>query len=145
MASSTEVGALKLLGVELPLNQPSAFGVIDIIRKGLPTRSAVNLGQRFDIQESQMAQVLGLSQRTFSRNKTRATTLDSAKSDRLFRLAKVLARATDVLEDEAAARDWLSRPNRALGDVRPLELLDTDTGVEQVLIILGRIEYGVYS
>ncbi len=125
MTSSTEVSALKLLGVELPLNQPSAFGVIDLIRKGLSTRSAVNLGQRFNIQESQMAQVLGLSQRTFSRNKTQATTLDSAKSDRLFRLAKVLARATDVLEDEAAAKDWLSRPNRALGDVRPLELLDT--------------------
>lgn len=145
MASPTEVGAFKLLGVELPPNQSSVAGAIDVIRKGLPIISAVNLSRRFDIQESQMAQVLGLSQRTFSRNKTQATTLDIARSDRLFRLAKVLVRATDVLEDEAAARDWLSRPNKALGDVRPLELLDTDTGVEQVLTILGRIDYGVYS
>lgn len=145
MASATELNALKLLGVNLPLDQPLPFGVIHLVRKGLPAKSAVNLSRRFEIQESQMAQILGLSTRTFSRNKMRETTLDAAKSDRLFRLARVLARATDVLEDEEAARFWLNLPNRALGNARPLELLDTDAGVEQVLTILGRIEYGVYS
>jgi len=34
---------------------------------------------------------------------------------------------------------------RALGSVRPLDLLDTDLGAQQVERILGRIEHGVYS
>ncbi|MBV9388263.1 MAG: DUF2384 domain-containing protein [Chroococcidiopsidaceae cyanobacterium CP_BM_ER_R8_30] len=145
MTSATEISALRLLGISLPLDQPPPFGVIHVVRKGLSTKSAVELSRRFEIQESQMSQILGLSSRTFSRNKMNQTILDAAKSDRLFRLAKVLARATDVLEDEATARDWLNLPNRALGNARPLDLLDTDAGVEQVLTILGRIEYGVYS
>ncbi len=32
-------------------------------------------------------------------------------------------------EDEETARNWLNLPNRALGNGRPLELLDTDAGV----------------
>ena len=145
MTSATEISALRLLGISLPLDQPPPFGVIHVVRKGLSTKSAVELSRRFEIQESQMSQILGLSSRTFSRNKMNQTILDAAKSDRLFRLAKVLARATDVLEDEATARDWLNLPNRALGNARPLDLLDTDAGVEQVLTILGRIQHGVYS
>jgi uncharacterized protein (DUF2384 family) len=32
-----------------------------------------------------------------------------------------------------------------LGGTKPLELLDTDAGVEQVVDLLNRIDYGVYS
>jgi len=36
-------------------------------------------------------------------------------------------------------------PNRSLGNVTPLSLLDTDLGAEAVTDTLGRIEHGVYT
>jgi putative toxin-antitoxin system antitoxin component (TIGR02293 family) len=57
----------------------------------------------------------------------------------------VLARAVEVLDDADKAVHWLTTPNRALGGVVPMTLLDTPEGREQVETILGRIEYGVYS
>ena len=57
----------------------------------------------------------------------------------------ILARAIEVLEDEHKATHWLTTPNRALDGVVPMTLLDTPEGKEEVLTILGRIEYGVYS
>jgi putative toxin-antitoxin system antitoxin component (TIGR02293 family) len=66
-------------------------------------------------------------------------------SDRLLRYPCIAARAEEVFEDPQVARNWLKRPNRALVGEIPLELLDTETGAQQVDGILTRIEYGVYS
>ena len=43
------------------------------------------------------------------------------------------------------ARRWFHRPNRALGNVLPLNLLATDAGIEQIETVLGRLEHGLYS
>jgi putative toxin-antitoxin system antitoxin component (TIGR02293 family) len=60
-------------------------------------------------------------------------------------MARVYANAIEMLGGEEIAIQWLGTPNRALGGERPLDLLDTDTGVRMVEDILGRIAYGVYS
>jgi putative toxin-antitoxin system antitoxin component (TIGR02293 family) len=46
---------------------------------------------------------------------------------------------------ETRLTSWLKRPNRGLNGHVPVDLLDTDTGTEQVVELLDRIEYGVYS
>jgi putative toxin-antitoxin system antitoxin component (TIGR02293 family) len=62
-----------------------------------------------------------------------------------LRYARIAARAEEVFEDEKTAQNWLKCSNQALGGESPLNLLDTEAGVEQVDDILTRIEYGVYS
>lgn len=57
----------------------------------------------------------------------------------------ILDLAVEVFGDLEVARTWLERPNRVLQGSTPLELLDTDAGVERVTQMLNRIEYGVYS
>ena len=71
--------------------------------------------------------------------------LSASEQDRLYRTEKVLARACAVLEDDASAKAWVVRGNRALGGEAPLALLDTEVGYELVLDTLGRIEYGIIS
>jgi len=66
------------------------------------------------------------------------------KSDRLYRLAKIRARAQEVFGDEAIAIDWLKTENQVLGS-SPIEQLDTEIGANHVERILTRIEHGVYS
>lgn len=65
--------------------------------------------------------------------------------DRASRVASLRARAEDVFGDPETAWKWLNRPNRALVQKTPLEMIDTDTGFQSVLTILGRLEHGVYS
>jgi putative toxin-antitoxin system antitoxin component (TIGR02293 family) len=62
-----------------------------------------------------------------------------------IRLARVAAQAQNVFESADPAMIWLKRPNRALAGHAPIDLLDTDAGTEQVVELLDRIEYGVYS
>jgi putative toxin-antitoxin system antitoxin component (TIGR02293 family) len=115
------------------------------IRDGLPLASIQRLQERLQIeQEATILKLLGLSVRTYQRRKQAHKPLDPIASDRLYRLAKITARAIAVLADEATAVDWLKRPNRALA-AKPIELLDTEAGADMVERILTRIEYGVYS
>ncbi len=67
------------------------------------------------------------------------------ESDRLYRLARVLALARESLGDEARATRWLKRTKRALGGVAPIAAIDTELGARQVENLLGRIAYGGIS
>ena len=58
--------------------------------------------------------------------------------------ARVRARAIDTLGPQKTD-GWLEAPNRALGGVTPLSLLDTDNGAQAVLDVFGRIDFGVFS
>jgi putative toxin-antitoxin system antitoxin component (TIGR02293 family) len=118
--------------------------VIHRARSGLPFASLAAVGSRFDIPLLTLARVIGLPARTLARRKQERR-LRADESDRLLRLARVAAVAEDVLGAQDKAGRWLQKPNRALGGIVPLDLLDTDLGAEEVVTVLGRIEHGVYS
>ena len=71
--------------------------------------------------------------------------LSPDESDRLTRFARIVARAHEIFDDPDKVARWLQRPNRALHNLAPLELFDTDIGTQTVETILGRLESGVYS
>ena len=116
----------------------------DWIRKGLPFRSLERVMERFGLNRQEVSSALDLPPRTLARRKQERR-LHPGESDRLFRLVRIAAQASEVLGGEEKAGRWLHAPNRALGGKPPLELLDTDLGSRQVEEVLGRIEHGVYS
>ncbi len=87
---------------------------------------------------------IAISERTLARRKSEAR-LRRDESDRVYRLARIVARTIDILGSRDKASRWLRKKNRALADQAPLELLDTDAGTRQVEAVLGRIEHGVVS
>lgn len=64
------------------------------------------------------------------------------KGDTAVALGVVAERAAPVLGGPRAAIHWLGRPRVALGEKRPLDLLDTKEGVDRVLRLLGQIAHG---
>lgn len=116
---------------------------VDLVRTGLPYEAMRRLVRELDLSLTQIQSVLQLSPRSLQRRK--AARLTPVESERVLRLARVAAHASDVLGDRAAALRWLTRPNRALAGEVPLRLLDTDVGAEEVMEVLDRALYGVYT
>ena len=112
------------------------------ILDGLPYAALESVMDVFHLTRSEICEVLDLSPRTFSRRKIEQQ-LQPDESDRLYRVARIGARAAEVLGDTDKAARWLRRPNRALGSHPPLRLLRTDLGSRQIEQVLGRIEHGV--
>jgi putative toxin-antitoxin system antitoxin component (TIGR02293 family) len=125
--------------------RPAAETEIDFVRtlrEGLPASAFRRATAELDVPASDLSRWLGLNRRTLVRRKTRLTPTESS---RLFRLARLYARASEVLDGPAAAARWLRRPQRALGGEIPLTLLDTDAGALAVERLLGRIDDSVVT
>jgi putative toxin-antitoxin system antitoxin component (TIGR02293 family) len=116
-----------------------------LIRDGIPVPSAEALKERIRITDAALAELLGISEKTLSRARASKSRLDPVASDRLFRVARIVALAIHVLESEPAALNWLKRSQIGLGVRIPLTLLATDAGCEQVEKLLLAIEHGVYA
>jgi putative toxin-antitoxin system antitoxin component (TIGR02293 family) len=114
------------------------------IREGLPYGALEKIVARFRLPKSALSVVLALPPSTEMRRK-REKRLSGSESDRLYRLARILAHARRTFGSDEAVSAWLKEPNRALGGHPPLELLETDLGTDEVETVLGRLDYGVIS
>lgn len=53
--------------------------------------------------------------------------------------------ATRDFDAEKWVGNWIQRPQRALGGLAPAELMDTPTGRESVMRVLGAVQSGAYQ
>jgi putative toxin-antitoxin system antitoxin component (TIGR02293 family) len=127
------------------LRASSTPDLIALTRRGMPASILTQLAATLGVDRKEVAKLLHISERTLSRRMRENATLTAHESDRAVRLARILAFAGDMIGNPEKAARWLQTPNIALEGSRPIELLDTDTGVEAVRNVLGRIAYGVYS
>jgi len=134
------------LGGEPVLGRPlrSVTDLQAAIREGFPTLVVEEVRRAAGITLKELASSLDLSARSLQRRR-RAGRLARNESDRLYRLARIIALAKHYLGNEETATRWLKRPNRALGGRPPLELIDTELGARAVENVLGRIAYGGVS
>ena len=122
----------------------SPAAVIAKIRRGLAIGEFTSLAAWLGSTEDELAGWLGLARATLHRRK-QAGKLDATESERLIRVARLMARATEVFESEESARSWLKRPAMACAGERPLAFADTEIGAREVEFLLGRLEHGVPS
>ena len=116
----------------------------ETIRAGFPVDTVEQLAGELKIPSRRLMQLLALSPATMGRRKLKKKPLTPQESDRLYRIVSVFATAIRLFEgDIDAAREWLQRPARGLGNLIPLEQLDTEPGSEAVVDLIGRIEHGV--
>src|ERR1700730_15977824 len=102
----------------------------EAIREGFPHAVLEELMQAAGLTLKELADALDLSSRSLQRR--RRGRLARFESDRLYRLARLLALARESLGDEARANRWLKRANHALGGLAPIAAIDTELGARQV-------------
>ncbi len=135
-----ELGGKQTLGRTLA----SEHDMREAIREGFPPAVVEGLMRASGLTLKELTTALDLSPRSLQRRR-RTGRLARYESDRLYRLARIVALADEFLGDHQRAIRWLKRPNRALGGIAPVAALDTELGARQVENILGRIAFGGVS
>jgi putative toxin-antitoxin system antitoxin component (TIGR02293 family) len=116
----------------------------EAIRRGFRPAVVEELMRASGLTLKELASALDLSPRSLQRRR-RSGKLAGYESDRLYRLARLVAIATESLGSLERAQRWLKRPNRALGGIAPVSVIDTEPGARRVENILGRIAFGGVS
>jgi len=135
-----ELGGERALGRSLSSDREMR----EAIRDGFPPAVVKELMRTSGLTLKELASALDLSPRSLQRRR-RSGRLARYESDRLYRLARIVAIAHEYLGDHERAMRWLKHPNHALGGLAPVAAIDTELGARQVENILGRIAYGGIS
>ena len=123
----------------------SEFDLIKLSSAGITKNAIHNLASSIGISRKDIAEdIFNISVKTLERKGVRVK-LDKKTSSHAVEIAKVLQHAYDVFRDKDKLKRWLNTENRALNNLKPVELFDTLSGLVLVNDVLGRIEEGVYS
>jgi putative toxin-antitoxin system antitoxin component (TIGR02293 family) len=128
---------------KLVANGPSSgVEAIRFIRKGCSAKVLKAASDFFHVPEARIQKIAHVPASTASRLEKKAANIDSAATERIFRMSTVARLATEIFGSEALAIEWLCKPNQALGEAAPLDLMDTEPGAVSVRLVLNAIATG---
>ena len=111
---------------------------------GVPFEVAERVRLLLNVNKTTFAGKLGVDPRTLSRFR-KTGRLNALASDRVYRLARLLEAATELHEgDQVRAMRWLKTPNRALGDQRPIDAIESQPDYERTVDLIGALQEGVF-
>lgn len=114
---------------------------IEATRRGLPVSGIENLVSAGRLTVAEIDRVI-LPRKTLS-HRRKIGTLTPEQSDRLLRVASIIAAAEETFGSQEKASRWLRRPSKALQGDAPMALLDTTEGSREVENLLHRIDQGL--
>ena len=120
-------------------------GAVAMVRSGLPFSMLDEVATAAGVGRLALARVLALSSTTLARRRE-AGLLTPEEADRLVRVARLIAKAHDMMHGDAdAARRWLGAPHALLEGESPLERASTEVGGREVEELIGRLRHGIFS
>ena len=131
---------LKPLGIP-ELAAADGRAAIEATRRGLPVSAVDALVKTGRLSLAEIDRIV-LPRKTLSHRRALGA-LTPDQSDRLIRVARVIAAAESTFGSTEKAHRWLRRSTTALDGDAPLELLDTSEGSRQVERLLLRIDHGL--
>lgn len=135
------LGGSAMVNVEIKSN----FDLITLSNEGITKGSLEALIAHLGISRKDFAEnILNISVKTLERKKSEDK-LDRHISSHIIEIAKVVEHSFEVFENKEKVRQWLNTSNRALNNMKPIDLFYIPTGLAMVNTVLGRIEEGVYS
>lgn len=135
------LGGKGLIDVEIR----SGFDIINLSNAGIKKASLDALIGHLGMSKRSFTEnILNISVKTMERKKS-DDLLDKRTSSYIIEVAKVVEHAFEVFESEEKVQRWLNIPNRALNQMKPIDLFEMPTGLDMVNRVLGRIEEGIYS
>lgn len=125
-----------------------------IVKSGIPTENYVQLVTRLRLAPNAVVSETTLRRRLSQAPAQKGTSarhhvarLNPAETERVMRITRVVADATELFGTEKAALQWLKNPGDFLGDetqVTPMKLAETDSGARLVELLIQRSANGFF-
>src|SRR5258707_12284958 len=119
------------------------FDLARIVEDGFPIDSLSLLKEK-GLTFSEVSQMV-ISPRTLKHRKARGEHLSHEETDRMVRVARIVALAENVFGNLEKALLWLRAPDDRIGDRNPLSMLHTESGGRLVENMLWQLDEGVYT
>jgi putative toxin-antitoxin system antitoxin component (TIGR02293 family) len=119
--------------------------VLPLVRHGLPAAMFEQVARTLGLSSTSLAAKLGIARRTMTRKRGLDAPLSSETSEKLLRVARIRNLGRVLFSTDAAVSEWLSKTDTVLGNMAPIDLLDTDLGAREVENLLHSLAYGQFA
>ena len=126
------------------LAEKPSLEVLPLVRHGLPAAMFEQVAATLGLSSSSLAAKLGIARRTVARKRGSGAPLSSETSEKLLRVARIRNLARLLFSTDEAVSEWLSKADTALGNMAPIDLLDTDLGAREVENLLQSLSHGQF-
>jgi putative toxin-antitoxin system antitoxin component (TIGR02293 family) len=110
----------------------------------LKKKHAIRIASKFGMQQKDVAELIGISVRTFQRQEDNEI-ISSAASENVLKLAELYETGLAAFDnDKESFQMWMNAIIPALNNEKPIDLLTSNLGIDLVREELLRIEYGIY-
>jgi putative toxin-antitoxin system antitoxin component (TIGR02293 family) len=113
-----------------------------MVGAGLASEILQVIQNRLGLSNHELSELLMVSPRTIDRRK-KEEVLPIDESERSLRIARLTDLAADVLGGMETASEWFHKPNFALGNKKPIDLMKTEPGARLVERTLNGIRHGL--
>jgi putative toxin-antitoxin system antitoxin component (TIGR02293 family) len=127
----------------LPLHAIAWDEKIELIQDGISKADLMKLKENYGFTLEELSRILDITPRTIQ-GKALSDKFTGNVGEKILALAGLYSYGLEVFDDEHKYKRWLYTPSPVLKNFKPVELLSTMTGMEEVKHELGRIDYGVY-
>ncbi|HOV56435.1 MAG TPA: DUF2384 domain-containing protein [Rhodanobacteraceae bacterium] len=141
-AAKKPQGVYARMSALLETPMASETDAIDIVNRGLSTKSFKRLSKRLDIPHRFVA-----SESTVRRRLENNERFTGAEAERVLRLVRVFSEAAELFGDDALALKWMNTPARYLPDaepITPLQVCSTEPGARLIESHLLRTAHGIF-
>lgn len=119
--------------------------LVKLSRKGITVSLFEEIVQSSSYTLKQWSKFLHLTERTIQRYKKEKRKFESLQSERIIEIAKLQLKGKEVFGSKEYYEEWMNSKIIALGNIRPIELLDSSFGIDMLMDELGRIEHGILA
>jgi putative toxin-antitoxin system antitoxin component (TIGR02293 family) len=131
-----------LLGGNKILGKPKDLA--NLAEEGVPKQSLIFFMQKINLDERRLYSYLDVTKRALENYKPKEK-LRLYISDRLIHLAELYAKGKEIFDSFENFNEWLNRPSIDLTGQKPIDLIQTRKGVDDLLKVLARIEHGILA
>jgi putative toxin-antitoxin system antitoxin component (TIGR02293 family) len=115
------------------------------VKKGVTTVLFTEIKSNSPFDDKQWSNFLDINIRTLQRyRKEKNHVFKQIQSEKIFELAEVISLGNEIFDTPENFTLWLNTPSIALGNNKPIDLLDTSFGKDIVISELNRIEHGIF-
>jgi putative toxin-antitoxin system antitoxin component (TIGR02293 family) len=117
-------------------------GIIAAIRAGFPLQMVNQASAYFGVPAARMRAVLRMPDLSAQARSKRGANMDSAASERLWRIADTFSMAREIFDGEDEAKKWMCSPSGVFHNAAPIDYLDTEPGAAAVRQVLNALATG---
>lgn len=120
--------------------------LVNAIQEGIPISLFNLIKKEMPFSDDEWAGFLDLSKRSLDRFRAQGDhVFKSIHSEKIFELAEVTQLGNGVFDGKDDFYTWLTTINFALGNNRPIDLLNNSYGKEMVINELHAIDQGIFA